>query len=50
MGYTFFSSDAQRTSINTESKFLLLQYAFETLGVKRVQIKPIYGIIQLKSY
>ena len=39
MGYTFYSPLAQRTSINTESKYLLLKYAFEVLGVRRVQIK-----------
>ena len=33
------SSGVQRTSINTECKYMLLQYAFEKLHMLRVQIK-----------
>jgi len=29
----------QRTAVNTEAKYLLLQYAFESLGCIRVQFK-----------
>lgn len=32
IGYTWYASSAQRTAINTECKWLLLQHAFETLG------------------
>jgi N-acetyltransferase len=39
IGWTWLSRSAQRTSINTECKFLLLRHAFETLGCVRVQLK-----------
>ncbi len=32
-------SSVHRTSINTECKYMLLQYAFEELHMLRVQIK-----------
>jgi len=38
IGSTWLAADAQRTGINTEAKFLLLRYAFDELGVWRVQI------------
>ncbi len=38
IGGTWLSGSAQRTSINTEAKLLLLRYAFEQLGVWRVAI------------
>lgn len=38
IGGTWLSADAQRTPINTEAKFLLLQHAFEDLRVFRVAI------------
>jgi RimJ/RimL family protein N-acetyltransferase len=38
IGSTWLAADAQRTGINTDAKFLLLQYAFDELGVWRVQI------------
>ncbi len=37
IGHTWLSASAQRTGVNTEAKFLLLQYAFETLDCVRVQ-------------
>lgn len=39
IGATWLGKDAQRTGINRASKFLLLQYAFETLEVRRVEFK-----------
>lgn len=37
IGGTWFAKEARRTMINTESKFLLLRYAFEQLNCVRVQ-------------
>jgi RimJ/RimL family protein N-acetyltransferase len=39
IGGTWYAPAYQRTGLNTECKFLLLQYAFETLNCLRVQIK-----------
>ena len=39
IGWTWLASDVQRTGVNTECKYLLLQYAFEVLEVIRVQFK-----------
>jgi N-acetyltransferase len=39
IGGTWYGKDHQRTGVNTECKYLLLQYAFETLHYVRVQIK-----------
>lgn len=39
IGGTWYGVDYQRTGVNTESKFLLLRYAFETLRCIRVQFK-----------
>lgn len=39
IGWTWLAASAQRTGINVEAKFLLFQYAFETLGVARVDLK-----------
>ncbi len=39
IGYTWLSSTAQRTAINTEAKFLLMQYAFENMNMRRVELK-----------
>jgi N-acetyltransferase len=39
IGWTWLSPSVQRTGINTECKYLLLQYAFETWGAIRVQLK-----------
>ena len=39
IGGTWYGPDFQRTAVNTESKYLLLEHAFETLGCIRVQLK-----------
>jgi N-acetyltransferase len=39
IGGTWYTPAFQRTVVNTECKYLLLQYAFETLDYIRVQIK-----------
>ena len=39
IGGTWYGPDFQRTPVNTECKYLLLQHAFETLGCIRVQLK-----------
>jgi N-acetyltransferase len=39
IGFTWLAREAQRTAINTEAKFLMLQHAFESLGAIRVQLK-----------
>jgi RimJ/RimL family protein N-acetyltransferase len=39
IGGTWYGLEFQRTSVNTECKYLLLQHAFETLGCIRVQLK-----------
>jgi RimJ/RimL family protein N-acetyltransferase len=39
IGGTWLAASAQRTGINTEAKYLLLGYAFEVLGVGRVDLK-----------
>jgi RimJ/RimL family protein N-acetyltransferase len=39
IGGTWYTPDYQRTAVNTESKYLLLRHAFETLGCVRVQFK-----------
>jgi RimJ/RimL family protein N-acetyltransferase len=39
IGWTWLAASAQRTGINAEAKLLLLAYAFETLGVARVDLK-----------
>lgn len=35
----YYSESVRSTGVNTECKYLLLTYAFETLGVVRVQFK-----------
>jgi N-acetyltransferase len=39
IGGTWYGAQFQRTAVNTETKYLLLRHAFETLGCIRVQIK-----------
>jgi len=39
IGWTWLAASAQRTGINAEAKLLLIGYAFETLGVVRVDLK-----------
>lgn len=39
IGWTWLAASAQGTGINVEAKLLLLQHAFEVLGVARVDLK-----------
>lgn len=39
IGWTWLAPEVQRTGVNTECKFLLLQHAFDEIGVQRVQLK-----------
>lgn len=39
IGWTWLAPAYQRTAINTESKYLMLRHAFETLGLMRVEFK-----------
>lgn len=39
IGWTWVARAWHRTVVNTEAKFLLLHYAFETLGYRRVEFK-----------
>lgn len=39
IGWTWLGRDWQRTAVNTEAKYLLLQHAFERLGCIRVEFK-----------
>ncbi|UII77324.1 GNAT family N-acetyltransferase [Flagellimonas sp. HMM57] len=39
IGYTWYAKHVQRTGINTECKYLLLQHAFETLDAIAVEFK-----------
>jgi N-acetyltransferase len=39
IGWTWIGKKWQRTSINTEAKYLMLQHAFETWGCIRVELK-----------
>lgn len=39
IGWTWVAREWQRTAVNTEAKYLLLQHAFETLGCIRVELK-----------
>ncbi len=39
IGWTWLAPAWQRTTINTEAKYLLLKHAFETLGCIRVELK-----------
>ncbi|GIP32704.1 GNAT family N-acetyltransferase [Paenibacillus sp. J2TS4] len=39
IGWTWYSSAVWRTCVNTECKYLLLQYCFEELNLVRVQFK-----------
>jgi RimJ/RimL family protein N-acetyltransferase len=39
IGWTWVAREWQRTSVNTEAKYLLLKHAFETLGCMRVELK-----------
>jgi RimJ/RimL family protein N-acetyltransferase len=39
IGGTWYGKEFQRTSVNSECKYLLLRHAFEILGCIRVQLK-----------
>jgi RimJ/RimL family protein N-acetyltransferase len=39
IGYTWYGKGARRTSVNTESKYLLMTHAFETLRANRVWLQ-----------
>jgi N-acetyltransferase len=39
IGYTWYRNDARRTPVNTESKYLLMTHAFETLKATRVWLQ-----------
>ncbi|MBV9790581.1 MAG: GNAT family N-acetyltransferase [Chloroflexi bacterium] len=39
IGWTWVGQPWQRTAVNTEAKYLMLRYAFETLGCIRVELK-----------
>ena len=39
IGGTWYGREFQRTQVNTETKYLMLKHAFETLGCIRVQFK-----------
>ena len=39
LGYTWYGKDFQGTGLNKNCKFLMLQFAFETLGVDRVEFR-----------
>lgn len=39
IGYTWYAKRAQRTCANTETKLLMLEYAFETLDVMAVEFR-----------
>lgn len=39
IGWTWIARPWQRTAVNTEAKLLMLSWAFETLGARRVELK-----------
>lgn len=39
IGWTWIAMPWQRTAVNTEAKYMMLQYAFEVLGCLRVELK-----------
>lgn len=39
LGYTWYGKDFRGTGLNKNCKFLLLQFAFETLGMERVEFR-----------
>ncbi|AXQ29012.1 N-acetyltransferase [Solimonas sp. K1W22B-7] len=43
IGWTWLTPAFQRTAVNTESKYLMLRHAFETLGLIRVEFKTDSG-------
>lgn len=49
IGATWLTPAAQRSGANTEAKFLLLQHAFETIGIMRVVFKTELGNAQSRQ-
>lgn len=47
IGWTWYSPSLQRTGINKATKFLLLEFAFATLGMNRVELKT--SLTNIKS-
>ncbi len=43
IGYTWYGKAFQGTGLNKQCKYLLLQYAFETLAVERVEFRADYN-------
>ncbi len=39
IGWTWVGREFQRTVVNTEAKYLMFRHAFETLGLRRVELK-----------
>jgi RimJ/RimL family protein N-acetyltransferase len=39
LGYTWYGKDFRGTKLNKNCKYLLLQFAFETLGIERVEFR-----------
>lgn len=39
IGWTFLSRSQQRSGVNAEAKLLMLAHAFDTLGLRRVELK-----------
>ncbi|AYD47256.1 GNAT family N-acetyltransferase [Arachidicoccus soli] len=39
LGYTFYGSKFQGTGLNKHAKFLLFQFAFEEIGVERIEMR-----------
>jgi RimJ/RimL family protein N-acetyltransferase len=42
IGFTFLAQSFQRTKINTEAKLLMLEYAFDTMQLNRVELLTDY--------
>ncbi|ESU30144.1 hypothetical protein G3A_23625 [Bacillus sp. 17376] len=49
IGWTWYSPDYWRTSVNTETKLLMLQHAFEKMEVNRVQFCTDYRNVRSKN-
>ncbi|MCY1527434.1 Acetyltransferase (GNAT) domain protein [compost metagenome] len=49
IGATWLTPSSQRSGANTEAKFLLLQHAFETIGIIRVVFKTELGNAQSRQ-
>lgn len=43
LGYTWYGKAFQGTGLNKNAKFLLLQFAFESIGVERVEFRADYN-------